>query len=452
MDRPIERPLAPPAPDVYTVSRLNHEVKVLLDGSFPLLWVEGEVSNLARPASGHIYFNLKDAHAQIRCALFRGQARLLRFALKDGMHVVTRARASLYEGRGEFQLIVEQLEDGGEGALRRAFEALKTRLAREGLFDVAGKRALPRLPRRIGVITSPTGAVLRDIVTTLKRRFAAVPVRLYPVPVQGAGAAEKIAAALALAGTRADCDVLILARGGGSLEDLWAFNEEIVARAIHACPIPVVCGIGHETDVTIADLAADVRAPTPTAAAELVTPAASEWLERFDQLAARLLRRMRDDVRARAQTVDWLVARLTHPRHRIALLASRRQALADRLAHACRDHLHRAHRSLAQLAARFERATPRPRLDAAGLHGRHLHTRLERAMTLSLQRAGERLGRCAQTLHALSPIATLARGYAIAADPTTGKILRDAGSVAKGAAIDVRLARGSLICIVKNIL
>ncbi len=269
---------ATPLREIYSVSRLAREAKAVLEGGFPMLWIEGEISNFARPSSGHCYFTLKDAYAQVRCALFRGSQRTLACVPKDGMQVVLRARVSFYEGRGEFQLVVEHLEEAGEGVLRRAFEALKNRLALEGMFDVARKKPLPQLPRRIGVITSPRGAVILDIITTLARRFPAIAVLIYPVPVQGDGAAAKIAAALRLAGERRDCDALIIARGGGSLEDLWPFNEEVVARALHECPLPVVSGVGHETDFTIADLVADARAPTPTAAAVMLSPDFREWL------------------------------------------------------------------------------------------------------------------------------------------------------------------------------
>ena len=250
--------------DVYTVSRLNREAKAILEGALPTLWVEGELSNLSRPSSGHWYFSLKDEHAQVRCAMFRGANFRVRVAPRDGMQVLVRARVSLYEARGEFQLIVEHLEEAGEGLLRRRYEELKARLAAEGLFDSVHKRMPPRVPRAIGVITSPTGAAIHDVLKVLRRRFAAIPVVLYPVPVQGTGAGQEIATALAVASARAEVDVLILARGGGSLEDLWAFNEESVARAVRASRIPVISGIGHEVDVTIADFAADVRAPTWT--------------------------------------------------------------------------------------------------------------------------------------------------------------------------------------------
>src|ERR1700684_2080699 len=277
-----------PNRDVYTVSRLNREVRVLLERGFGTLWVEAEISNFSRPSSGHWYFSLKDANAQVRCAMFRQRNMLCAFTVRDGQKVLVRARIGLYEPRGEFQLVVEHMEDAGLGALKRQFEELAARLEREGLFAAERKRPLPSLPRRIGIITSPTGGAVRDILHVLARRFAAAAVLVYPVPVQGAQAAVEIVAALEAAGRRAECDVLILARGGGSLEDLWAFNDARLARAIVASPIPIITGIGHEIDFTIADFAADVRAPTPSAAAEIAVPDAEEWHGAFVRFGARL--------------------------------------------------------------------------------------------------------------------------------------------------------------------
>lgn len=264
-----------PNREVFTVSQLNDEVRALLENQFPLIWVEGEISNLARPASGHLYFSLKDDAAQVRCAMFKMRNRLLDFQPENGQQVLLRTRVSLYPARGEFQLIVEHMEAAGDGALRRQFELLKRRLSEEGLFDPESKLPLPMVPERLGVITSPTGAAIRDILSVLKRRFPGIPVLIYPVPVQGAEAPAAIVKALRTAAARHECDLLIMARGGGSLEDLWAFNDEAVARAMHACPIPIVSGIGHEIDFTIADFVADQRAPTPSAAAELVSPGKS---------------------------------------------------------------------------------------------------------------------------------------------------------------------------------
>jgi len=439
-----------PVRDIYTVARLNREARALLEGGFPPLWIEGEISNLSRPASGHMYFSLKDAQAQVRCAFFRQYQRTLGVALKDGVHVLARARVSLYEGRGDFQLIVEYLEEAGEGALRRAFDALKQRLAQEGLFDAAHKQPLPRLPRRIGIITSTSGAVLHDILTTLKRRFPAIAVLVHPVPVQGEGAAEKIAAAIRVAGQRRDCDALILARGGGSLEDLWPFNEEIVARAIYACPVPIVSGVGHETDFTIADMAADARAPTPTAAAEMLSPDQQEWLARFARLENRLVTAMRGHLRHRSQHLDLLGARLIHPRHRLALVRQRLTVLAQRLQHAQLTQLHQAHAQMQDVVGRLRQHTPLPRIRALALDNRHLHARLVAGMQRRLENAQSQWRQISQTLHALSPLATLGRGFAIVQRPDSGAIVTSAASVKPGERVQARLARGYLDCLVEK--
>jgi len=431
--------------DVYSVSRLNREAKALLEGSFPSMWVEGEVSNLSRPASGHLYFSLKDSQAQVRCALFRGNQRNMGVQPKDGMLVLVRARVSLYEGRGDYQLIVDTLEEAGEGALRRAFDLLKDRLAHEGLFDAGHKLPLPRLPRRIGVITSPSGAVLHDILTTLARRFPAIPVLLHPVPVQGEGAAEAIAAMIRLAGRRRDCDVLILARGGGSLEDLWAFNEEVVARAIHDCPVPLVCGVGHETDFTIADFVADARAPTPTAAAEMLSPHQSDWLEALDRQARRLRLLIRDRLRAHVQQLDYLEARLVHPQSRLTLLnhrlqaldATLRRALSQRLIH-IRQHVQIQH---TRLRAFNPVAGIRERLIRLAHHRAQLAERLLNRLAMNR----ERIWRSAHLLDTLSPLATLSRGYAIVEKPD-GMILRHSRSVQVGEQVRARLGQGVLDC------
>lgn len=436
--------------DIYTVSRLNREAKALLEGSFPLLWVEGELSNLSRPASGHLYFTLKDAQAQVRCALFRGHQRGLATTPRDGMQVLVRARVSLYEGRGDYQLIVESLEDAGEGALRRAFEALRRRLAEEGLFDPAHKKPLPRLPRRIGVITSESGAVVHDILTTLRRRFPAIPVLLHPVPVQGEGAAEKIAAMIRLADRRRDCDVLILARGGGSLEDLQAFNDEIVARAIHACGLPIVCGVGHESDVTIADFVADARAPTPTAAAELLSPHQDDWIATFARHEQHLARRMRDVLRQAAQRTDYLGARLIHPRDRIRRLVERFDAQFRHLQAAQLAYFAAARQNIGELHARLQQHSPLGRIQAQRLRTGLDQARLIQAIRHRFARTHDQLAQRLRTLDALSPLATLARGYAIA-ETADHQLLRSATQVAPGDPLRVRLARGAVDCRVETV-
>src|ERR1700761_824600 len=318
-------PTKRPDRDIYSVSRLNREVKALLERGFGSIWLEAEISNFSRPSSGHWYFSLKDAQAQVRCCMFRQRNMLCAFAPKDGQKVLVRARIGLYEPRGEYQLVIDHMEDSGLGALKRQFEELSAKLAAEGLFAPERKRPLPMIPKRIGVITSPTGAAIRDILHVLSRRFAAVPVLIYPVAVQGAAAAAEIAAAVRMAGVRAECDVLILARGGGSLEDLWAFNDEALARAIVASPIPIVSGIGHEIDFTIADFAADVRAPTPSAAAEIVVPDGGEWAARIAHLASRLHRSMLRGLEHRGQRLRWLMGRasLVSPAAKLAQQAQR---------------------------------------------------------------------------------------------------------------------------------
>jgi len=446
-------PAVPPEPQavgaVYTVTRLNREIRQLLEGSIPPLWVEGEISNLARPASGHLYFTLKDDLAQVRCVLFRSQQRALTAVPRDGLHVLIRASVGLYEGRGEYQLLVSRLEEAGEGALRRKFEVLRQKLLAEGLFDSARKKPLPRLPRKIGVITSPSGAALRDVLTTLGRRFPAISVQVIPVPVQGEDAAAKIAAALRLAARRGDCDALIVARGGGSLEDLWAFNEEIVVRAIADSPIPVVSGVGHETDITLSDLAADARAPTPTAAAEMLSPDQTQWLAAYAQRELQLVRLVRARLSAAFQHLDHLAARLTHPRERLAHLRERLDRLTLRLRYqesSCRA----AHRArLFGIAARLERQTPALRLRETVLRVENERTRLLGALRRGIAVRHDRLSGVTHVLDTLSPLATLGRGYAIVTGPR-GTIVRDAADLGPGDRIDARLSRGRVVARIES--
>jgi exodeoxyribonuclease VII large subunit len=354
------RGLAPAGADIYSVTRLNREVRLLLEAGIAVVWIEAEVSNFARPASGHWYFSLKDQAAQVRCAMWKARNQLAGFTPREGQQVLARGRVSLYEPRGDYQLLVEYLEEAGLGALKRAFEELKARLAAEGLFAAEKKRSLPAAPRRIGLITSPTGAALRDMLHVLARRFPASEVLIYPVPVQGAAAAPAIVAALELAALRGECDVLILARGGGSLEDLWAFNDEQLARAIARSPIPVVTGIGHEVDFTIADFAADVRAPTPTAAAQLVVPDRRQWLERLGQLRQRFaaaMRRQLEDERARLAAAQSRL-RLAHPGTRLIQHGQRLDELEQRLARATTRLLERVSERLHRLGTQVLARSP----------------------------------------------------------------------------------------------
>lgn len=434
-----------PDSEVFTVSALVGEAKQLLESEFGNIGVEGEISNLARPRSGHVYFTLKDADAQLRCALFRREAQRVRFDLADGMQVLARGRVSIYPARGEFQLYVSSLEEAGLGALQRAFEALKKKLAEEGLFDQTAKRPLPRYPRRIGVITSPTGAALRDILNVLGRRYPAADVMIYPTPVQGTAAAGTIAAALARASERSDCDVLILARGGGSLEDLWSFNEEIVARAIRASRIPVVSGVGHETDFTIADFAADFRAPTPSAAAESVTPDRAELLVRLQQLEARITHTWQRSERERRQAITTLSRRLAiqHPQRRLQERAQRLDELTERLNAASLRQVAGLRSRLATLNSELNRHSPALHIQRLRDRTTHLDERLLRLWHQWYERRQAQVTTLAARLHALGPEQTLARGYAIvfAAD---GGVVRDAATVHTGDAIRARLAHGSL--------
>lgn len=431
--------------DIYSVSRLNREVRMLLERGFGSLWLEAEISNLAKPGSGHWYFSLKDAAAQVRCCMFRQRNMLCGFAARDGQKVLVRARIGLYEPRGEYQLVVDHMEDAGLGALKRQFEELSAKLSLEGLFAADRKRSLPRLPKRIGIITSPTGAAVRDILHVLARRFPAAAVLIYPVPVQGAQAAGEIVAALTLAGRRAECDVLILARGGGSLEDLWAFNDERLARAIVASPIPVITGIGHEIDFTIADFAADVRAPTPSAAAELVVPDAEEWLNAISRFAARLQRRMRQRLEEHRERLRWLSGRaaLVSPAARLNAQAQRLDELEQLLLRALRRRLHERTERLGWLAGRAARTSPAARIRDAHAAYAALFARLQSCGLERTRRARERLLPLVRTLNAVSPLATLERGYAIVSTED-GQILRSAAAVAPGTVIEARLAHGSL--------
>ncbi|MCW8841307.1 MAG: exodeoxyribonuclease VII large subunit [Gammaproteobacteria bacterium] len=440
-----------PLREIYTVSRLNREARAVLEGNFPLLWVEGEISNLARPRSGHIYFSLKDEFAQVRCAMFRMRAMHLGFTPKDGMQVVARVRVGLYEPRGDYQLVADHMEEAGDGALRRAFEALKQRLEKEGLFEEARKRALPIMPRRIGVVTSPSGAAIRDILTVLKRRFPTIPVVIYPVAVQGEGAANAIAAMVRQAGRRDECDVLIVGRGGGSLEDLWAFNEEAVARAIYDSPIPVVSAVGHEVDFTIADFVADVRAPTPSAAAELLSPDRETWLSRLQRVENRLTQLLQQQLRQRHQQLAWLGKRLRHPGQRLQEHAQRLDELELRLGQAERNLLRHRRAQLGTLQARLARHSPVSRLAQLQQHRQELQRRLYRAIGFQLQQLQQRLASQARALETVSPLATLSRGYAIVTEAQTGKVLQRSDEVKLGDTILARLRQGRLLCRIEEI-
>ncbi len=437
----------PPAgPDIYSVARLNREARRLLEAALGSVWVQGEISNFSRPSSGHWYFSLKDREAQLRCAMFRQRNVLSRFTPAEGQQVLARGRVSLYEPRGDYQLLIEHLEDAGQGALQRAYEELRARLASEGLFAIERKRALPAAPARIGVITSPTGAAIRDILHVLAARFPAASVLIYPVPVQGAAAAPAITAALDLASSRAECEVLILARGGGSLEDLWAFNDERVARAIARCALPVIAGIGHETDVTIADFVADVRAPTPTAAAQLAVPDRRVWLQRLAQLATRAQAAMRRALLDDSARIKALQARLqlAHPGTRLSQHAQRLDELEARLLRAHSGVQRHAAVRLATLTARLQARSPQLRLRELQLRIASSQDRLQSAVHARLQAIGNRLELAMRSLHAISPLATLERGFAIVTRTSDGALVRSSRELSAGDSIAARLAAGTI--------
>jgi exodeoxyribonuclease VII large subunit len=434
-----------PERHVRTVSQLNREVRLLLERGLGVVWVEGELSNLSQPASGHWYFSLKDRDAQVRCAMFRQRNTAVDFVPRAGQLVLARGRVSLFEPRGEFQFIVEHLEEAGIGALKREFERVKARLAAEGLFASELKRPLPKFPRRIGVVTSPTGAAIRDILHILARRFPPAAVLIYPTPVQGAAAVPALIEALRLAGARAECEVLIVARGGGSLEDLWAFNDERVARAIRACPIPVVSGIGHEIDFTIADFVADVRAPTPSGAAERVVPERAACLDSLARTAERLSACMRRELRHLTAHFDGVAHRLklTHPGARLAQQEQRLDDLEQRLAVALRAGLHHDRSRVSELFARLVQRSPDHLIRECRLRYEAVATRLEHSLDETLAHAGHRLALALRTLNTASPLATLARGFAIVSR-SDGTLVTDSASVSEGEEIEARLARGSL--------
>jgi len=431
--------------NVYTVTRLNREVRLLLERGLAVIWLEAELSNFTQPASGHWYFTLKDKEAQIRGAMFRQRNMNLGFTPKSGQLVLVRGRVSLYEPRGDYQMLVEHMEEAGVGALKREFERLKARLAAEGLFAPELKRPLPAFPRRIGVITSPSGAAVRDILHVLKRRYPAARVLIYPTPVQGAAAVPALIKALELASLRAECDVLILARGGGSLEDLLAFNDEGVARAIRACSIPVVSGVGHEIDFTIADFVADLRAPTPSGAAELVVPDRQELLGALRRVGERLMKSGRRELRTAAQLLANLRHRLqrTHPGVRLQHSAQRLDELEQRLRQALRARMQQPHIRLSQALTALLRATPARRVAALSARSVELRMRLHHAVQRRVEASQHRLTLAQHQLDAVSPLATLARGFAVITR-ADGSVVTDAGSVAVGDEIRALLHRGAL--------
>ncbi|HVW63544.1 MAG TPA: exodeoxyribonuclease VII large subunit [Nitrosospira sp.] len=432
----MEMPVLHP---VLSVSELNRSARELLEQAFPLLWVSGEISNIKCYGSGHWYFSLKDAQSQVRCVMFREKNRYLDWQPKDGMQVEARALVTLYQVRGEFQLCVETLRRAGLGRLYEAFEQLRGRLEKEGLFAPGRKKRLPSFPAQIGVITSPAGAALHDVLSTLKRRMPSIPVVVYPVAVQGFGAAEGIAAAIQRAEIHAQCDVLILCRGGGSIEDLWAFNEEVVARAIAACAIPLVSGVGHETDFTIADFVADVRAPTPTGASQLVCPDREELLRNVAVLWSRACRGIRGQIGGMMQSADRLGSRLVHPGKAIRDQLARLQYLHNRLDTCSAQRLENLSWRLRELGHRLALAAPDIHLLAGRLH--ELELRLHGAAFRRMEILMMELQRQRENLAHLNPRSVLERGYSITYAPD-GTVVRNSGQISIGEVVRVEFATG----------
>ncbi|MGV8843472.1 MAG: exodeoxyribonuclease VII large subunit [Pseudomonas sp.] len=428
--------------EVLSVSQLNGRARLLLEDVFSSIWVQGEISNLAKPASGHLYFTLKDSQAQVRCALFRQNAARIRQVLRDGLAVRVRGKVSLFEGRGDYQLILDSVEPAGDGALRLAFEALKEKLDAEGLFAAERKQPLPAHPQRIGIISSPTGAVIRDIISVFRRRAPQVQLTLIPTAVQGRESVTQIVRALQLADKRG-FDALILARGGGSLEDLWSFNEERVARAVAACRTPIVSAVGHETDVSISDFVADMRAPTPSAAAELLAPDASELRQRLHTLHRRLLLRMQERLRRDRLQLENLTRRLRHPSERLRQNAQRIDDLDQRLRRAFERQLSQRRERLLHLQTRLAGQHPQRSLGMLRQRLDSLAERLPRIMSESLKQRRLQLQHQIHSLHTVSPLATLSRGYAILLDER-GQPIHRAAQTHLGQRLRARLGEGEL--------
>ena len=431
---------------VYSVSQLNREVKQLLAQHLPQVWLEGELSNVARPASGHLYFVLKDEHAQVRGVMFSRANRQLPFQPADGMQVLVRASVALYEPRGQFQLIVGHMEEAGAGILQRRYEELKLKLSNEGLFASSHKQTLPRFPKRLCIVTSATGAALRDILSVLGRRFPLPVLRIYAIPVQGEASAGAVADAIQTINQAQDGDVIILARGGGSIEDLWSFNEESVARAIFASEVPVVTGIGHEIDFTIADFVADLRAPTPSAAAELVVPRATDILETLKQLSESMTNVTQATLGNLHQTLDWMRQRLEHLHPRLTVQKSwqqlvelsRRAESTMQLKHSYKDN------ALISLIARIGKLSPELQVQKSRSQLSHLYKQINHLMCTTMGQQEQKLMALTRALETASPRATLKRGYSIVTLEKSGQILREAEQAAPDERILVQPAKGRL--------
>jgi len=433
------------ARQILSPSQLNTLARDLLEGAFPLVWVEGELGNLSRPGSGHLYFTLKDARAQVRCALFKPKSQWLNFVPREGLRVLARGRLTLYEARGDYQLILDSLEEAGEGALRRAFEELKQKLTLEGLFETERKRPLPAFVRRLAVLTSPSGAAVRDVLSVLARRFPLLHVDVLPVPVQGEGAPAQIVTMLQRAYRSGRYDTILLARGGGSLEDLWAFNDERLVRAIAQSPVPVVSAIGHETDFSLSDFVADVRAPTPSVAAELLVPSAQDLRARLRQLQRRVATLQLHHLRRDQQRADRAAIRLhaMRPQARLAMLHRRQEEAHRRLHAALHKHLDRLRARMRHSDAVLRAMQPRRRLATLRQQLESLRMRPRAAIARRLTHDALRLRGIARSLEAVSPLKTVARGYAILLNEE-GHVIRSVQDARVGDRLEARLTDGRL--------
>jgi exodeoxyribonuclease VII large subunit len=438
---------------IYTPSELNREVRLHIEAGFPRILLEAEISNISRPASGHLYFSLKDESAQVRCALFRSAAARLGIRPENGMKVLARGRISLYEARGDFQMIVDDLQDVGEGLLLKRFEALKNKLQAEGLFDPAHKQAVASHPRRVALVTSASGAAVRDMLHVLQRRWPVARVRLYPASVQGAGAATEIVRALEAANSHGWAETLILGRGGGSLEDLMAFNEEVVARAVFASGIPVIAAVGHETDFSICDFVADLRAPTPSAAAELATPDLRRLRETFARAQRQLELRLSDHLNRGMQRIDHLAHRLNqrHPATQLSEQATRLNDLERAVWRGIENRIDAQQRLLERLVLRLRSQHPRVRLPELSNRVENARLSLNRLTDSLVKNRFQQLAELARTLHAVSPLSVIGRGYAVITAVESGEVVSSVSGTTCGATVSARLSDGRLFCRVEDI-
>jgi len=433
---------------VYQVSELSNEMRRLMERSYPEIWIEGELSSLSAPASGHLYFSLKDNQSQLRCAMFKGRASINRYKPKAGDLVRVRAKISVYTARGDLQCIVQHIEEAGEGLLQRRFEELKTKLNAQGLFDQTHKKDIPPLPKHIGLITSASGAAVKDILTTLKRRCPGIPVTIYPTVVQGDTAAKNIIDAINNSVQHQKCDVLVLTRGGGSIEDLWCFNDEQLAQSIFNCPIPIVSGVGHEVDITIADLVADLRAPTPTAAAEMISPDTSHLLANLQSLHFRLPRSMQRLVEQKTQLIDMTTRQLVHPRQQLKQNQLKLETSSKRISQLMQQHLFQRQNQLKQSQQRFKTPITNSSLKKQKIN--NLGQRFKLANSNNHKQLIQQFSSLSEQLHLVSPLATINRGFSIARDQND-KILRSKDQVEKNQMIEVQLSDGKLDCTVNEI-